>query len=313
MPAKAVSWLGTMTEHLGSMRSFYRDLFGVEPTVDSDDFVVFHLPSGDTVELFSPAEPDHRHFTTGPVAGFLVEDLAAATEILRAAGIELLGTPGLDETSGVGWAHFRAPDGNVYELTQNPWHPVHQAAARRPELAPLAGEDHVCTSCGIAYASISPADAAGSIACQPAAVRQAASVVPEPLLRRRPDPDTWSVLEYVCHLRDVYATTTLRLYRTRTEDHPAVEPMLNDLRAARFGYNRRDLAAVPDELADVAEGLGQEIARVSGDGWERRCSRLPGEYRGSRWLVRQAMHEGIHHLRDIEEVARRVTAPPSEE
>ena len=311
MPAKAVAWLGSMTEHLGAMSSFYRNLFGVEPTVDTDDFVVFHLPSGDTVELFSPAEPDHRHFTTGPVAGFLVDELAAATESLRAAGIELLGTPGLDEASGVGWAHFRAPDGNVYELTQNSWHPAHQVASSRPELPPLAGEDHVCTSCGIAYASISPADAAGSIGGQPDDVRQMASAVAEPLLRRRPDPETWSVLEYVCHLRDVYATSTIRLYRTRTEDHPAVEPMLNDLRAARFGYNRRDLASVLDELADVVEGLGQEIARVRADGWDRRCTRLPGEYRTARWLVRQAMHEGIHHLRDIEEVARRAATPPA--
>lgn len=56
-----------------------------------------------------------KRLTTGPVPEFLVDDLPAALEELRAAGIEILGTP---EISGrEGWLQFRAPDGNVYGLT----------------------------------------------------------------------------------------------------------------------------------------------------------------------------------------------------
>lgn len=51
-----------------------------------------------------------EHFSTGPVVGFEVADLAAATSELRRAGVELLGDP------GQGWQHFRGPDSNVYEL-----------------------------------------------------------------------------------------------------------------------------------------------------------------------------------------------------
>jgi hypothetical protein len=29
---------------------------------------------------------------------------------------------------------------------------------------------------------------------------------------------------------------------------------------------------------------------------------LPGEERTARWLVRQAMHEGVHHLGDIHRI-----------
>jgi Mycothiol maleylpyruvate isomerase N-terminal domain len=115
------------------------------------------------------------------------------------------------------------------------------------------------------------------------------------------------VLEYVCHLRDVYVTSTIRLYRVRTEDRPLLEPMFNELRAARFSYNRRDLPAVLDELADANEGLRAEVSRVHGDQWDREGTRLPGETRTARWLLRQAMHEGVHHLRDIAEVRRAVT------
>jgi hypothetical protein len=130
--------------------------------------------------------------------------------------------------------------------------------------------------------------------------------IPDPQLRRRPDPETWSVLEYVCHLRDVYAATAIRLYRTRTEDRPALEPVFNDLRTARFHYNNRHLAAVLDELADNVGGLRAEVDRVPDGGWDREATRRPDELRTARWLVRQAMHEGTHHLRDIAAVARRV-------
>jgi hypothetical protein len=149
--------------------------------------------------------------------------------------------------------------------------------------------------------------ATAELALAPEAVRAAARSLPDGLLRRRPDAVTWSVLEYVCHLRDVYVTSTIRLYRVRTEDRPLLEPMFNELRAARFGYNRRDLAATLMELADTNEALRAEVGRLHGDEWDRVGSRLPGETRTARWLLRQAVHEGVHHLHDIDEVGRRVT------
>ena len=58
-----------------------------------------------------------EHFTTGPVAAFAVEDIEAARTEMRANYIEFLGPTG-GEPGGYRWAHFRGPDGNVYELTQ---------------------------------------------------------------------------------------------------------------------------------------------------------------------------------------------------
>jgi catechol 2,3-dioxygenase-like lactoylglutathione lyase family enzyme len=77
------------------------------------------LPDNSKVEVFSLDSPINRHFTTGPVAGFLVDDIHAATAELRAAGVEILFESGLDD-SGNAWVHFRAPDGNLYEFTQDP-------------------------------------------------------------------------------------------------------------------------------------------------------------------------------------------------
>jgi hypothetical protein len=116
------------------------------------------------------------------------------------------------------------------------------------------------------------------------------------------------VLEYLCHLRDVYATSTIRLHRVRTEDSPVLEPMLNDLRARRFRYGERDPVAVLDELGAAVAGFLDETRRVTGPDWDRTATRLPGERRTARWLVRHAAHEGVHHLRDVDAVAAAVTA-----
>jgi hypothetical protein len=166
-------------------------------------------------------------------------------------------------------------------------------------LAPLPDEDYVCADCGVAYASIGVPTALTRIRGLPSLVGTALSTIPDTMLRRRPDGTTWSALEYVCHLRDVYAVYTIRLYRVRVEDSPTLEPMLNDLRAARFRYNRRELAPVLAELADNVAGLTDEAARFSHHEWRRVATRLPGEERTALWMLRQAMHEGIHHVRDI--------------
>jgi hypothetical protein len=100
----------------------------------------------------------------------------------------------------------------------------------------------------------------------------------------------------------VYVTFTIRLHRVRTEDQPALEPMFNDLRARRFRYNDCDLAATLDELAAAAAGFCEEVARTGDCEWDRVATRLPGEERTARWLVRQAMHEGVHHLGDIQRI-----------
>jgi DinB family protein len=169
-------------------------------------------------------------------------------------------------------------------------------------LPQLAAEDYTCSACALTYSEVRLEHAAEIIQAIPAAVRDAVFAVPGRTRRQRPGPGVWSVTEYVCHLRDVFATYTIRLHRVRTEDRPALEPMLNDLRARRFHYNERDVVPILDELAANATGFCEEIASVGPRDWDRVATRLPGEQRSARWLVRQAMHEGVHHLADIRTV-----------
>lgn len=167
------------------------------------------------------------------------------------------------------------------------------------DLPALAAEDHVCPECAMSYADVSVECAVEEIGGLADRVGDAVAAVPDAARRHRPDTGRWSVAEYVCHVRDVFATFTIRLYRARTEEEPAVEPMLNDLRARRFRYNELELDGVLDELGANAAGFCDEIGRCRPGDWERVVSRLPDERRTARWLVRQAAHEGRHHLEDI--------------
>jgi catechol 2,3-dioxygenase-like lactoylglutathione lyase family enzyme len=115
---RRLAWLGTRTGRFAETAAFFRDVLGLRVELERPGQVVLAFPDGGSVEVFSPDEPDHRHFTTGPVAGFLVDDVDTARAELAAAGVELIGPVGRGAAPGEAWQHFRAPDGNVYELTE---------------------------------------------------------------------------------------------------------------------------------------------------------------------------------------------------
>ena len=112
-------WMGTRTDQAEPTVAFFRDVLGLRPEPLGEGFWMATLPDGGKVEVFGPGSEHNRHFDSGPVAGFLVEDVATASEELRAAGVEILLESDVDE-SGNAWVHFRAPDGNIYEFTQDP-------------------------------------------------------------------------------------------------------------------------------------------------------------------------------------------------
>jgi catechol 2,3-dioxygenase-like lactoylglutathione lyase family enzyme len=114
-----LAWVGTRTDRAEPTVAFFRDVLGLRLGLERQGFWMMKLPDGSKVEVFGAESPVNRHFTTGPVAGFLVDDVFAATEEVRSSGVEILLEPVVDD-SGNAWVHFRAPDGNIYEFTQDP-------------------------------------------------------------------------------------------------------------------------------------------------------------------------------------------------
>jgi len=119
MRISKLAWVGTRTENAEPTVAFFGDVLGLRLELERPGFWMLKLPDGSKVEVFGPDSDVNRHFTTGPVAGFLVDDINAATTELRSADVEILYESGFDD-SGNAWVHFRAPDGNIYELTQDP-------------------------------------------------------------------------------------------------------------------------------------------------------------------------------------------------
>jgi catechol 2,3-dioxygenase-like lactoylglutathione lyase family enzyme len=114
-----LAWVGTRTGNAEPTVAFFRDVLGLRLELEEPGFWMLKLPDGSKVEVFGADSPVNRHFTTGPVAGFLVDDIEAAAAELRSAGVEILLGPEADDR-GNAWVHFRAPDGNIYEFTQDP-------------------------------------------------------------------------------------------------------------------------------------------------------------------------------------------------
>ncbi|MEX2619394.1 MAG: DinB family protein [Egibacteraceae bacterium] len=161
--------------------------------------------------------------------------------------------------------------------------------------------DH-CEQCGFVYDSVPAAAVPEQLRSQPsryAAVLRAAQH--ESLARARPGPQTWSALEYACHVRDVLRVQRERLQLALEQERPVFTPMRRDERAVEDRYNEQAVDVVLDELAEAAERIAAALDGLNDVQWQR-----TGVYnwpqhaeRSMAWVARHTVHEGVHHLEDI--------------
>lgn len=117
MKVRGLVWLGVQVERFDEMDQFLATLFGEEAAAREPGFRLWRLAGGDLVELFEAGTKPS--FASAPVVGFLVDDLQTARRDLVDAGAEIVGGYGPNE-DGYETIHFRAPDGNVYEIVRDP-------------------------------------------------------------------------------------------------------------------------------------------------------------------------------------------------
>ena len=123
-------------------------------------------------------------------------------------------------------------------------------------------------------------------------------------LQAHPIAGVWSALEYACHVRDVFEVQRERVELALAKEEPTFEPMGRDERVVRDRYNEQDptdvereLAIAARTLAEVFDGLSPaELARCGIYNWPERAPQTIA------WIGRHTVHEGRHHLRDIEHV-----------
>jgi catechol 2,3-dioxygenase-like lactoylglutathione lyase family enzyme len=119
MKVRGIVWLGTRTDRWEEMTRFCKDVFELSASHEERDFALFRLADGSTFEVFGPSFPGGGHPEHGAVAGFHVDDLDESRTELEAAGCEIVHLE--DDGGDYAWLYFRAPDGNLYELTSGPY------------------------------------------------------------------------------------------------------------------------------------------------------------------------------------------------
>jgi hypothetical protein len=161
----------------------------------------------------------------------------------------------------------------------------------------------VCSECGFDYDACAPATTPTALRgfgrrYRVPLVRGLPGEDLDVLLRMRPDPQTWSALEYACHTRDSFALYEHRTDVVLAEDRPLLPRMRRDEVVVERDYNSQNPAAVAEELAVAAEALAARLESVPPQAWVRVGVRDNLEM-SIDWMGRNAVHEGTHHLVDV--------------
>ena len=117
MPVRNVRWVGVATEHYAAMVDFLEATMGLQKKFAESTTVEFTTVDGDAIQVMAPGDAYFAFFSehaSGPVPLFEVDDVHQPRLELESAGVQLIGELGQDRDWE--WIHFRAPDGNLYEM-----------------------------------------------------------------------------------------------------------------------------------------------------------------------------------------------------
>ncbi len=158
-----------------------------------------------------------------------------------------------------------------------------------------------CPECGLNPRDIAPERVAGLLRDVTASwqdVLTGAVDVPGGVTAR-PDPATWSSLEYGCHVRDVFRVFDARLQLMLGEVDPLFSNWDQDQTAVEDRYGEQVPGTVAAELAEAGAVIADRFAAVTGDQWERTGSRDDGSLFTVATFARYLLHDAIHHVYDV--------------
>ena len=156
--------------------------------------------------------------------------------------------------------------------------------------------ERACPDCGFDAEAVGKADIAGLVTAYTAPWSE---VLARPDVATRPDPTTWSPLEYACHVRDVCDLFAARVQLMLDEDGARFPNWDQDVTAVESRYAEQSPSVVADEIPVAADRLSDAYAGLSGSEWERRGLRSNGSEFTVLSLGRYVLHDLAHHLWDV--------------
>jgi len=157
--------------------------------------------------------------------------------------------------------------------------------------------EQVCPECGFDASACTPTDVAGLLRTN-AADWQALHAAGR-IAAGRPDPATWSTLEYACHVRDVFARFDQRLALMLDEDDPAFPNWDQDATAVEDRYDEQVPDVVVADLLANAAVITARLDAIEDDQWDRTGRRSNGSVFTVATLARYLVHDPIHHVWDV--------------
>jgi DinB family protein len=154
-----------------------------------------------------------------------------------------------------------------------------------------------CPECGLAYDDVSLSSVGASLT-DLADRYQGYLALDLADLQHRPEPNSWSALEYACHVRDSFALYRWRIDRALAEDRPTFPTIDRDAVVIELGYNDQEPALVAGDLMANCERLHDLLLDIDEPDWSRVGIR-EGEELTVEWLTISALHEARHHLLDV--------------
>jgi hypothetical protein len=161
-----------------------------------------------------------------------------------------------------------------------------------------------CDSCEFEWGSVPRDEVAARLGAATAGLAERLTATAPDDLRRRPDPEVWSAIEYACHVRDVLLVMRERvLLILRSSSPPAIAPMGRDERVVHDRYREQAPADVSRQLLDAAAMLVFLFDGIDDELWGLTCIYgypEPAE-RTLAWVAQHVVHEAEHHLADLVE------------
>ncbi|MBN9392479.1 MAG: DinB family protein [Chloroflexi bacterium] len=119
--------------------------------------------------------------------------------------------------------------------------------------------------------------------------------------RFKDGPDGWSVVEIVCHLRDLEEVFYQRALRMLNEDTPVFESFDQNEKARQGDYTNQALNRVFEQLVENRRRTIQFFAELTPTQWQRTGIHPEA---GPITLLEQAFQIGSHDTDHIEQIVR---------
>lgn len=155
-----------------------------------------------------------------------------------------------------------------------------------------------CPDCGFDPVEVDDAALGRALTDAAAAWGRTLAAVDAGLVRIRPEPGTWSAIEYACHVRDVLAVFEDRIRRTMAEDSPVLGWWDHEAAVVDSDYLGQDVVLVTEALTANARTFAASFGAVPEADLARTAVRRPGEAFSIGGMGRFVLHETVHHHHD---------------